>query len=274
MSHCSPRLGLSAILLAALFGLCACGGGGSPAVEEAQDETMQPEPTAAEIAQAMIEDCLRSSADEFLELQELFQTLLAGGTTGTNPVTFGIPSISPAAITLPFSADLDGDTTVETTGGVGFLSPSLALLTLAGQLALGTIDAQGFFEALPDGTTMNVTFNTALAFTTTGDIDVTFTSGPTGSVPSSSTGTITTSQPDCNVTYTWTDIPLASLAAGPGTYPTATVQYTMQTATQSGDGTVAFDGTNVATIDMTLRPSGESETFTLDLDTGAVTQVP
>ena len=274
MSHRSPSPGISALLLAALFGLCACGGSSAPAEDMQMDETMQPEPTAAEIAQAMIENCLRSSADEFLELQELFQTLLAGGSTGTNPVTFGVPSISPAAITLPFSADLDGDSTVETTGGVGFLSPSLALLTLAGQLALGTIDAQGFFEALPDGTTMNVTFDTALAFTTTGDLDITFTSGPTGSVPSSSSGTITTFQPDCSVTYIWTDIPLALLAVGPGTYPTATVQYTMQTASQSGDGTVAFDGTNVATIDMTLRPSGESESFTLDLETGAIARVP
>jgi hypothetical protein len=238
------------------------------------EDTMLPEQTAAQIAQAMIEDCLRSSADEFLMLQELFQTLVAGGATGTNPVTFGIPSVSSAAITVPFSADLDGNGVIETTGGAGFLQPSLALLTLAGQLVLGTIDAQAFLESLPDGTTMNITFNTALAFTTTGDVDVVFTSGPTGSIPSSTSGTITTAQPDCSVTYTWTDVPLANLAAGPGTYPTASVQFTMQTPTQSADGSLVFDGTNMARIDMTLQPSGESSIFALDLDSGAVTPVP
>lgn len=266
------RSGLGALLLVALFGLCACGGGSSP--QQVPEEEVLPEPTAAEIAQAMIEECLRSSADEFLTLQALFQDLVAGGATGTNPVTFGVPSISSAAIIVPFSADLDGDSVVETTGGAGFLQPSVALLALAGQLVLGTIDAQAFLESLPDGTTMNVTFNTTLAFTTTGDVDVVFTSGPTGSIPSSSSGTITTAQPDCSVTYTWTDVPLAVLASGAGTYPTATVQYTMTTPTQSGDGSIVFDGTSTATIDMTLRPSGESSSFTLDLDSGAVARVP
>ncbi len=269
MSNYRSGLGLAVLVLTACFGVCACGGGSGPV-----DEATLSDQAAAEIAQAMIEDCLRSSTEEFLMLQGLFQDLVAGGATGTNPVTFGIPSVSSAAISVPFSADLDGDGVIETTGGAGFLQPSLALLTLAGQLLIGTIDAQAFLESLPDGTTMNVTFNTALAFTTTGDVDVVFTSGPTGSIPSSSSGTITTAQSDCGVTYTWTDVPLADLAAGAGTYPTASVLFAMQTAAQEGDGTIKFDGTNVATIDLTLRPAGNSASFALDLETGAVTPVP
>lgn len=268
MSNFRSRLGFALLVLTACFGVCACGGGSGPV-----DDTSLPGPTAAEIAQGMVEDCLRSSADEFLTLQGLFQELVVGGVGGTTPITFGLPSISSAAISVPYSADLDANGVIETTGGAGFLQPSVALLTLAGQLVLGTIDAQAFMESLPDGTTMNVTFNTTLAFTTTGDVDVVFTSGPTGSIPSSSSGTITTAQPDCSVTYTWMDVPLANLAAGPGVYPTASVQYTMQTPAQLGDGTIVFDGTSTATIDMTLRPSGENTTFTLDLETGAVTPV-
>lgn len=263
------------LVCCAALALSACGGGGATGVLGAGPDADSSTLTNNERIQQVLEGCAASSTDELLALLEQLTPFLDPDAIATTP-GFQITSINPLAGTLDWALDLENDGTVDATGTAGFRTPAdtpyfpLSFLTLLGDVA----NLPGLIAGLPDGTIFRTSFTMTRVVTTTGSVDVVFANPDgTNATPASSSGTATVTQPDCTARFTWTDVAVPDLQSPTLTYPNTVVTMQIDTAQDTITGTVAFNGTSVATIDATLQGTGTTQQFLFDLETGQLTPV-
>lgn len=263
MSRC--RLLAGAFVLAG-FLLPACGGGGAgPGVRP------DPPVNAQQLTEDIVSGCLQSSLDQLLTLRAAIE---AGATAGAVPGIrmTGVDLSNPTQPAVTWAGDLDGDTIDDASGSVrlGGLS-ALQVAALAAQLGAPDADVAAVLSTLPTGTTLrNVFTATTPGLTAEGDVLVRLVNA-TGSqaLPDTTTGSVTTTDAACEVTWSWTQLAVAGLVAGP--YPIASMDVVVDSAMGQLTGVLVMDGTSTAALHTELQPSGAPSDFTLDLDTGVLT---
>ena len=269
-------------MLAALASLtlAACGGGGSDVAGSGDDDPNADSTTltSQEQIQQILQGCAASSTDELLALFQILQPFLESDSQSSVPPGLTFTGIDLLDGTIDWVIDFDDNGSNDATGTAGFRTPSDQpyvpnLLPLLG----GASGLPAVIAGLPDGTILRSTFNMSRGFTATGSADVVF-ANPLGTeaTPSASSGNVTITQPDCTVRFEWTNVSIPDLTTTPGTvpYPNTTVRMQVQTAEDTVTGSVAFNGTSIATIDSMLQSTGESQSFMFDLETGALTATP
>lgn len=272
MTHCTWILALLAALV-----LGACGGGGEDVAgaggaPDADSTTL----TDQERIQAILQGCAASSTDELLALFQVLAPFLDTSSTAAPP-GLTITGVNLLAGTIDWALDVENNGSIDATGTAGFRTAAdtpyipLSLLTLLTDIS----GLPAVIAALPDGTILRTSFNMTRGFTATGSADVSFANPDgTSATPSTSTGTVTISQPDCSTRYTWTDVAVPDLSSGTLVYPNTVVAMEITSGQDTVTGTVAFDGTSTATIDTALQGSGTAQQFLFDLETGTLTAVP
>lgn len=267
------------LALVAALALGACGGGGGDVAGAGSDseETLL---TNQQRIQEILQACAASSADELLALLEVLSPFLDPDGTGTPP-GFTITGFNLVTGTIDWAIDVANDGSVDATGTAGFRTaadapyvPLAALATLVPPLgAISNLPT--VLAGLPDGTILRTSFSLTGNFTGAGNVDVSFTN-PDGSsaVPSTSSGNVTISQPECTARISWAGVAVPDLAGGGLVYPNSVMTLEVQTNEDAVTGTITFDGTSTATIDAGLQGSDATQQLLLDLETGVLTPAP
>jgi hypothetical protein len=255
---------MTALLVATgLLGAPGCGGGGAAG-------TLQPLPpvNAQQLAQDIVGACVQSSLDEVLALRGVLEAGAAGGVTpGFRVIGVDLSNVTSPGLT--WASDLDGDALDDAQGTLSLGGLNVfQIAALVGQLSAPDADVAAILAGLPTGTTLRNVFTASMGdLQAAGDVVVSLVN-PTGTqaLPDRSTGSITTTDALCAVTWSWTNLLLSDLLAGP--YPVATIDLSVDSPMGDLTGVLRLNGTVNAALETYLQPSGVRTDFNLDLDTG------
>jgi hypothetical protein len=245
-----------------VLALTACGGGGG---------SNGGTPPAQLTTQQVLEQCLAADLADLSTLIATVQGLLDAGGTGPQP-QFDLVS---AVLTgkLPWTVDLDGDLVNDLSGTI-FLTDAGGAITLPASLVTllgggGSLDLDTILALLPDGTHLNLTFvfdglDLVNGASGDGDLSAEVAGGAVTGV--SGGGTFTSG--DCDFDFDFDGLGPEILEGGG--FGSGSVGFDLGVGTDSVGGSIALDGTNVATVTAS-RAGGTPETFLVDLTTGIVT---
>ena len=249
-----------AAILALITG-CGGGGGGVPAGNPGPGGQGN-----AQLTQQIIEACASGNVDFLLEILGIVQ----GVADPATPVpTLTINGVDIVNLVFNWEFDRDLDMIPDIAGTIGFDDgagglPTIDLTPVANQ---GIAGLPQVLASLADGDRLLISFNLIDPMTTTsGIVLITFLSG----LPSTADGMIDSQDANCSATITFTSTDVATLFTG-GT-PTATFDIAMTGADGTITGTMSFNGTNTVQFDVMF--GADNFTFTYDIVTGQVTQVP
>jgi len=261
------------ILVMLLALAVGCGGGGSGTQNSAANNPGGNDAPPL-TAQALLEGCLAGDLQDLSAVIGLLQGMLEGG-DAPQPEFNLVAGLLTG--TFPWTLDVDEDGTADLTGTLNLsdadgkvLGPAelAALVTLLGGTPGSLAD---FLAALPDGTSVNLTFafdglsllqGSAAGATGDGALSLEIRDG----VPVSASGSGSVESGDCTFDFTFDDVDVAGLLGG-GAFGTAGVAFELTSAGHSLTGSVTLDGTDLAQITASLD-GGPPETYTLDLVTG------
>jgi len=251
-----------------------CGGGGSGTQNSAANNpggSNNPPLTAQEL----LEGCLAGDLQDLSAVIGLLQGMFEGG-DAPQPEFNLIAGLLTG--TFPWTLDVDEDGTADLTGTLNLSDASGKVLGPAELAALVTLLGGGtpaslgdFLAALPDGTSVNLTFafdglsllqGSAAGATGDGALSVEI----RGGAPVSASGSGSVESGDCTFDFTFDDVDVTALLGG-GTFGTASVDFELASAGHTLTGSVALDGTDLAQVTASLD-GGTPETYTLDLTTG------
>jgi len=241
--------------------LAACGGGGGGNTP----------PPAQLTTQQLLEQCLAADLADLSTLIATVQGLLSAGGTGPQPQFDLVGAVLTGV--LPWTVDLDGDQVNDLSGTVfltdagGAVTIPPALLTLLG--GGGSLDLNTILALLPDGTHLNLTFvfdDLDLVHGASGDGD--FSAEVTGGAVTSVSGGGTFSSADCDFSFDFDGLGPEILEGGG--FGSGSVGFDLGVGRDAVGGSIVLDGTNTASVTAT-RAGSASETFLVDLTTGAVT---
>jgi hypothetical protein len=132
-------------------------------------------------------------------------------------------------------------------------------------LAAGFDGLDALIASFPDGTQLTIQGGSVMPPLYEVNFVVTINSGAVDNVDGSASSQAT----DCQSNIGFLGAELADLG---GVYPASLVaNISVTTVDGAIQGTVTFDGTNQATVEVTLDGGATTFTFNVDLDTGAVT---
>lgn len=242
-------------LLVAL--ICACGGGGTAPANGGPSAAQQ-------LAQEAIESCGATFHGDFAQLLSMVEGLF--DPAETNPQQFTIDGVDTDTASVNWSLDLDGDTMPDLVGGLLFANemgePEAA--ADVNLLAAGFDDLDTMVATLPDGTV--VSFGAAAVQPPI--TDVTFTFVITGGAVDVVSGLGLFQDVDCLVNVEFADVPFQNVG---GEYPDLTATLDLAAAEGAVQGTITFNGTKEARIEVSLGGEPEVFAFHIDLETGVVT---
>lgn len=237
------------------FLLVACGGGGGSS-NNGGGNTIPP--SVSEEAQAILEDCAGEAATALTALIGVAQ-LGAGGASASI-------TLEPlSGLAIPFQADLDGDMSPDALGRVLLFDaggapvqpqdPAQDLNTLLAQIA-----------ALPDGTRVDILLDPVASLgINSAIISQTMASG----LPANLSAVVEHQNAECLTTLSFSNETLLSIL---GTYPNLDADIDIDAGTDELDGTVSFNGTSTAIIEVTLNGTGPLR-YQLDVDSGTITPI-
>lgn len=268
---------LIAIALVALLLAPACGGGGGGTPG---GDGMDPPPdlTAAQRTQEMLEDCqIEEAIAAAKDVVGFLNDLAAGTATAAGFTSAGGFTIDDTMVSIPWSLDIDNSTTTDATGTLEFLDtsnmptnpvppadPNWVPFFMSQDLdTIATILAGG---SPPDGTVLFSDFNGSNIVLATGQVGAFYASG----AATTTQGNIGVSPGTCNVAIAWAAQLIANFLTA---FPSVTVTGTIVEGGDTITGNIITNGTNIATTTMTIN-GGESNDFTINLTTGAITHVP
>lgn len=256
-------------LAVALFVPLAACSSSSSETPETETDTGEAQLTAQEV----VETCV---ADDLVDLTGLLDLIRNIGQEGS---TLPQPELDLLRLLVDgnvgWSFDLDSDGNDDVTGTVGFTNAdgeATIPFDVTGLLGGETPDLAELLADLPDGTTLNLSFElpngaslSGDAATNGGNVSVTFQGGEIFEV--SGGGTFVTEA--CSFDFGFDDI--GAFDPATSTFPVATLNFDADIDGRTLGGDIALDGTNVATI--VARPVGAAaETFLLDLLTGQLVE--
>jgi hypothetical protein len=249
-----------AFLPVLLLAACGGGGGGGGAPPAAQLTTQQ-----------LLEQCLAADLADLSTIIGTVQGLLNSGGTGPQP-QFNLVAAVLTGV-LPWTIDLDGDQVNDLSGTVfltdagGAVTIPPSILTLLG--SGGSLDLNAILALLPDGTHLNLTFvfdNLALVHGASGDGD--FSAEVQGGAVANVSGGGTFTSAECDFSFDFDGLGPEVLEGGG--FGSGSVGFDLGVGTDAIGGSIALDGTDVATVTAT-RAGSAPETFLVNLTTGAVT---
>jgi len=246
-----------ALLLALV--LAGCGGGGGGGTPPAQLTTQQ-----------LLEQCLAADLADLSTLIGTIQGMLDSGGTGPQPQFDLVAAVLTGK--LPWTLDVDGDLVNDLSGTI-FLTDASGDVTIpAGLVALlgggGAPDLDAILALLPDGTKMNLTFlfdDLDLVHGASGDGD--FAVEVEGGAPASVSGGGTFASGECDFDFSFDGLGPEILEGGG--FGSGSVGFDLGVGSDSAQGSIVLDGTNIARVTAT-RPGSAPETFLVDLTTGSV----
>ncbi|MHC5032074.1 MAG: hypothetical protein ACYTGU_14560 [Planctomycetota bacterium] len=212
----------------------------------------------------MLEECGASFYGDFVQLLAIFEGLL--DPSETNSQQFTIDGVDTDLAEVVWSLDLDGDQMPDLFGTLQFAQeegdpePAADVSLLAG----GFDDLDAMLAALPDGTRIN--FGAARAEPP--PMDATFTFVIVGRAADSVSMNANTQDLDCLLNIGFADVPFQDVG---GDYPNLTATLDIATGDGAVEGTVAFNGTSQARIEVSVGSETDVHAFTIDLETGVVT---
>jgi len=260
-------------LLVFLAAAVGCGGGSSGTQNSAANNPGgggNPPLTA----QDLVEGCLAGDLQDLSGVLGLLQGLLEGG-AGPQPEFNLVAGLLTG--TFPWTLDVDEDGTDDLTGTLNLsdadgkvLGPAdlAVLVTLLGGTPAGLAD---FLAALPDGTSVNLTFAfdglSLLQGSATGSTgDGALSLEIQGGAPVAASGSGSVASGDCSFAFAFDDVDVTGLL-GEGGFGVATVDFELESGGHALTGTVALDGTDVAQITASLD-GGAPGIYAIDLTTG------
>ncbi len=241
--------------------LGACSSNGTAPADTAQ---------SALTAQEVVEQCV---ADDLLDLAGLLELIQGLGSDGAE---IPQPELDLLRIlvdgTIGWSFDLDGDDQNDLSGTIGFKNAAgetTIPIDITDLIGGATPDIAQILADLPDGTTLNLTFEflgnlLAQGAGNGGDLSILFDGGAIVEVDGN--GVFTTDT--CSFTFGFDDI--GAFDAAGGGFPVATLNFSADVDGQTLGGDIGLDGTSIARI--ITRSDGLPETFLLDLATGALVE--
>jgi hypothetical protein len=237
---------------------CACGGGSGG--------TTPTNGSASSPAQQLLEGCGYTTLRDFLTQLGIIEGLL--DPSESNPATITVLDIDTEQASVAWEFDSDGDMVADLSGSLRFID-SQGMPETAADVSLlsgGLDDLDAMIPGLPDGTELVVAISTLQP----PPFDVTLTFAILGGAVDSVTGSVNAPGLECLVVLDFTG---ASFQSVGGTYPNFTITLTLVSESGNLEGTVAFNGTNQATAEVTLDGDPEILRYHINLDTGAVTAV-
>lgn len=237
---------------------CACGGGGGTPAPTNGTSPLQ------DTAQQVIEGCGFSSIENFVELLEIFEGLL--DPDETSPTQFMVLGVDPGAALVNWGLDLDGDQQPDLMGTFQFTDadgePELS--AAVDLLMNGFDDLDSMIASLPDGTRLVISAVSAEP----PPFDMGLTIHVLGGAVDSVDGIVNVPDAECLANLDFDGVSFADVG---GDYPSLTLSFSFVTPDGAVDGTLAFDGTNLARAEVTLGENEEVFAFLINLDTGEVT---
>ena len=251
------------ISIAAVLALITgCGGGGGvPAGNPGPGG-----PANAQLTRQIIEACASGNVDFLLEILGIIQGVADPATPVPALAINGIDTVN-LAFNWEFDRDLDMNPDIVGTIGFDDGAGGLPTIDLTPVVNQGIAGLPQVLASLADGDRLLIGFNLIdpIGFTS-GNVLITFLS----SLPSTADGQIDSQDANCSATITFMSTDVATLFTG-GT-PTATFDISMTGVDGTITGTMSFNGTSTVQFDVMFGT--DNFTFTYDIVTGQVTQVP
>jgi hypothetical protein len=248
------------IFITALF--CSCGGGEEAATEDTQ----------ALSASEIVQGCVVTGLDDFVDLLNLFLNRLEGGAGAPRPEFDLLAGLLSGGV-VPWTLDLDDDGVPDLEGTVFFTDADGNVtipFDLGALLGGGLDDPASLLDDLPAGTTLHLTYEfDDLALESgeslTGDGELVFGfDSATSAVTVGGSGSF--SSGECGYDYDLTDIEFALLS--PGEFPVAELSFEVTYGSETLTGTIELDGSGIAVI--RIQVDGEEEVLRVDLRTGSL----
>ena len=244
--------------LTCLLLLVACGGGGGSdgtALADNQGEGAgegAAEPTAIEL----FGTCFQQDATQLAQILGLLAGFFGDGDEIPLPTLDLIGGLLGGG-TIPYTWDLDGDTTNELAGTLRFLDENGATtipFSLADLAGLDINDPASLLAAIPSGSRMELTFDVGgalLAATNAGEGEGTllFRFGAETITSLAGEGTFTSGECLFEVDLDEIEVDLETLTG----YPVAAVAFTAGLGDDDLAGTIGLDGTSTATVGVSLN---------------------
>jgi len=236
------------------FVLVACGGGGGGG--NGGNNNGAPNPLV-QAALELLEDC---AADPIGTFESIIDTVRAFPSSSLPPITIGDPN----GLEIPFNAtpsapvpELIGVFTFEDAGGTQIMPFT------AGDLQGDVQNLVDGIANLPDGTKVTITiFAVPSISLDAGSLTQTMNGGLATDVE----GLFRTTTGSCVVEVSFANETILSLL---GEYPNLTADIMVTRNTDNLDGSVFFNGTSTAVIEVSINGTGPFQ-FEIDLDTGVV----
>jgi len=248
-------------VLAALVLVIGCGGssGGTTAVPH--------DPVLAQLAEDLLEGCGSDNLEDLLDILERLGSLLES--QGPFP-EFSLTGVDLDSATILWMLDLDNDQQPDIDGSMGFVDstgaatiPPIDLSSLQG----GLDGLAALLTGLPDGTGVDVHFVPVLfPPQIDGNIRVTFQGGQPDTVDGNAS---IFDDLGCMLALELESEDALSIL---GSFPSGTLRITVTGAGGSLDGTITFNGTSTATLNVAVNGEG-SYRFEINLLTGVVTEI-
>jgi hypothetical protein len=248
-------------VLAALILVIGCGGSSGGTNAPPRD------PVLAQLAQDLLEGCGAGALENLLEILDHLGSLVES--QGPIP-EFTVTGVDIDTATILWMLDIDNDQQPDIEGSMGFVDsagvatvPPIDLTSLQG----GFDGLAALLTGLPDGTglvielhaqpplspiegSITIRFDNGLADTADGNLSVTDDQG-------------------CVLILEIQSVDALSML---GDFPVGTIQLTLSGALAALDGTITFNGTNTALVDVSVNDEG-SYRFEINLLTGTVTEI-
>jgi len=250
---------VSILLLVALSFVAGCGGGSGTLPGGGN-------PPDPQVALQVLQDCGSGDFQQFVTLIDAFAALFGNGALPAYQVT----SVDAGSATVAWTLMLGTDNLI---GSLQFQdSQGAPVVPFAvndfNNLINGFATLPGLLATVADGTQVAIDFNLpSVDSITNGGIIVTMTLG----APDEATGQVNVQAMDCSTNITFADIDASGLLSG-GIPTGATLDITVTGTGGTVLGTVTFNGTETASLEVTL--DGTPFSFLLNLSTGAVTLAP
>jgi len=238
----------------------ACGGGGGGgSADSGGGSTVV---TNSDRARAILERCLGTVNDTFLDLLDVVR-LFPGGTAP--PIEISDPGVNG----IPFTADLDGDQSVDFTGLIRFFdSGGASIMPFTANDLMQDIDnlVQGL-TTLPSGTEVRIVFDQKASIKLT---KAEFSDRITGTVSTDIDGEIRQRVETCDVRLSFEGETALSIL---GVFPFLDAPLNIVDAGENTvAGTVAYQGTKIAIVEVTYNGVGPF-LFRFDMKADTITPV-
>ncbi|MHC4933720.1 MAG: hypothetical protein ACYTGV_16180 [Planctomycetota bacterium] len=249
-------------VLAALILVIGCGGSSDGTTPSPRD------PALALLAQNLLEGCGSDHLEDLLDILEHFGSLLED--QGPFP-QFLITGVDIGTASILWSLDVDNNQQPDIEGSMGFVdsngAPTIPPIDLSGLLAGGFDGFASLLTGLPDGMGIDIQFH---ALVMPPQIDSNMTITFQGGQPDTVDG-IATIADDLGCSL---GLEFESEDALPilGDFPSGTLRINVSGATGGLDGTVTFNGTSTATVNVAVDGEGNYR-FEINLVTGVVTEI-